>query len=248
MNRRIKMPMFKPVFIEGTTLGDTWHTLLWELYHKGRKYLITKGSFEGTYRYAFDFVSGMIHFPHERPLAPIMPEGSNLPSPTDEQSIENYFINYLMRKDLEIHEHYTYGGYINGNPKLCNLNQLEWIIKHFKKVGFGTEHCYISIGNGSDLLNYDEPYINDQDRKTTACLRGLDFRIIKENDINYLITVGYWRSWDIIAFPENIGGIILLNEFVSQELDIKSGPICFSSKNLHAYEHAFNYIKQRLGK
>jgi len=117
--------------------------------------------------------------------------------------------------------HYTYGGYINGNPKLCGLNQLDFIINHFKKVGFGTEHCYITIGNGDDLANYDIPYKNESERRTTACLRGLDFRIID----NHLITNGYWRSWDIIAFPENTGGVTLLNEFIAQELGIEPGPI-----------------------
>jgi hypothetical protein len=234
---------FKPVFIKATTIDDCWHRLLWELYHKGRKYLITKGSFEGTHRYAFDFVSGVITSPHERPLAPKMPEGSNLPPPTDESSIENYFVNYLMSDILPENTHYTYGGYIRGNPKLCEVDQLSWIISHFKKVGFGTEHNYISIGSGEDLINYDIPYSNDGERRTTCCLRGLDFRIID----GHLTTNGYWRSWDIIAFPENIGGIVLLNEFVSQELEVIPGPITFSSKSLHAYEHTFDYIKNRLG-
>jgi len=235
---------FKPVFIEGTTIDDTWHRLLWELWNKGREYKITKGSFEGSYRKAFDYASGVIHYPHTRPLAPQMPEGCSMPPPTDEESINDYFVNYLMRQDLEENEHYTYGGYINGNKKLCGLNQLEWIVTHFKKVGFGTEHNYITIGNGEDLTNYDIPYSNDMERRTTACLRGLDFRIIDD----VLTTNGYWRSWDIVAFPENIGGVTLLNEYVAQELGVEPGPITFSSKSLHAYSHAFEYIKNRLGK
>jgi len=234
----------KPIFLECTNIDDSWHRLLWELYQNGRKYLITSGSFQGTYRYAFDFVAGVIKNPHERPLAPKMPEGSSLPPPTDELSIENYFINYLMSRNFEEKEHYSYGGYLNGNPKLCKLDQISWICDHFKKVGHGTEHCYATIGNGNDLSNYDIPYSNPNERRTTACLRGLDFRIID----GVLTTNGYWRSWDIIAFPENIAGITLLNEFMAQEIGVEPGPITFSSKSLHSYEHTFDYIKQRLGK
>jgi len=235
---------FKPVFIEGTTIDDTWHRLLWELWEKGREYKITKGSFEGDYRKAFDYVSGVIHYPHTRPLSPQMPEGCSMPPPTTDESIEQYFSEYIMSDTIPKNTHYTYGAYINGNPKVCKLDQLNWICNHFLKVGTGTEHCVISIGNGEELSNYDVPYNNESERRTTACLRLLDFRIID----GCLTTGIYYRSWDIIAFPENIGAFTLLNEFVAQEIGVEPGPLTFASKSLHSYSHAFEYIKNRLGK
>src|SRR5574343_1240839 len=145
------MPICKPVFIEGTTLGDVWFQLLQANYDHGRKYLITNGSYAGCDRLAFDDVSGFIHHPHERPLAPIMPEGSNLPAPTTDHDIEMYFTDYLMNSNIQDNEDYKYATFIVGGryviPKLSMMkkvtdlsevivnvpNQIQWVIDHFKK-------------------------------------------------------------------------------------------------------------------
>lgn len=194
------MPICKPIFIEGTTLGDVWFQLLQANYDHGRRYKITNGSYAGCDRLAFDDVSGFIHYPHERPLAPIMPEGSNLPAPTTDHDIEMYFADYLMNSLIADNEDYKYATFITGGKynipkvlidfgtytkevynKLTTVpNQLEWIIEHFKKVGFGNEHCYITIGYPESNFAYDIPFTNEQERKTSPCLRGLDFRIITE--------------------------------------------------------------------
>lgn len=234
---------FKPVFIEGTTLGDTWFQLLLALNEHGRRYKITKGSYEGCERLAFDFVSGTIKYPYERPLAPIMPEG--LPSVTTDEKIEEYFINYLLTSKREKTEHYKYSSWIIGDKELCPYNQMEWIINHFKKFGYGTEHCFIQIGNPTSNLAYDAPYKTEQDRGTSPCLRGLDYRIIE----NYLVLHVIYRSWDLVsAWCENIGGFARLTETIAEELEIKPGPISFSCKSLHAYDFAVDTIRKRLGK
>lgn len=189
---------FNPVFIKGTDLGDTWFQLLQGVYDNGRKYLITEGSYKGINRLVFDDVAGFISYPHTRPLAPIMPEGSNLPAPTTDNDIEMYFADYLMNSNTQDNEDYKYATFIVGgryNLPKCHLgfkdykngleinvpNQLQWIINHFKEKGFGNEHCYISVGYPESNHAYDIPYISEQERKTSPCLRGLDFRII-END------------------------------------------------------------------
>lgn len=197
------MSIFNPVYIKGTTLGDTWFQLLSALYENGRKYLITKGSYEGAYRLAFDDVSGFIEYPHERPLAPLMPEGSSLPPPTDENTINEYFANYLMDGNIKDNEDYKYATFITGGEyeipqfewndpsvaynscldkgsKVLVPNQVEWIINHFKKYGYGTEHCFMNIGYPESNFAYDIPYTNEQERKTSPCLRGLGFRIIEQ--------------------------------------------------------------------
>jgi thymidylate synthase len=192
---------FKPVWISGTDLNDTWFQLLQGLYDNGRKYLITEGSYKGINRLVFDDVAGFISYPHTKPLAPIMPEGSNLPAPTTDHDIEMYFADYLMNSNIQDNEDYKYATFITGGeyqiPKgiLYNVssykhymsspvivpNQLEWIIKHFKEKGFGNEHCYISVGYPESNFAYDIPYNTEQERKTSPCLRGLDFRIIEDN-------------------------------------------------------------------
>ena len=105
---------FKPVFVEGTTLGDTWFQLLSKLNDNGRRYKITEGSYKGADRLVFDDVSGFIHYPHERPLSPIFPETSALPRPTDDADIEKYFAEYLMDGIKAPNEDYKYATWIVG--------------------------------------------------------------------------------------------------------------------------------------
>jgi hypothetical protein len=118
------MNKFFPVFVRATTLNDCWHQLLIELYEKGRRYKITSGSYEGSDRLAFDFVSGFIAYPHTRPLAPILPEGSYLPRPTTDEDIEFYFSDYLMDTNLAKNEHYKYSSWIVGGNDICKHKQL----------------------------------------------------------------------------------------------------------------------------
>jgi len=263
----------KPIWIEGTTLDDTWFKLLYALKEKGRRYLITKGSYEGQYRLAFDDVAGFIKYPHQRPLAPIMPEG--LPAPTTDEDIEKYFVEYLMDGNIKDNEDYKYGTFISGgeyiipqlylkhegearfninyawdkSPKIIVPNQLDWIINHFKKYGFGTEHCTIQVGYPESNFAYDIPYTNEQERKTSPCLRMLDFRIIEDGGINYLTTKVVYRSWSLISgFCTNMGGFILLNEFISNELGVEPGPLSFTCKSLHAYHFELEFLDKRLGK
>jgi hypothetical protein len=183
MIRKENIMKFNPVFISGKTLGDTWFQLLQGLYDNGRKYLITDGSFKGINRLVFDDVSGFISYPHIRPLAPLMPEGSTLPAPTTDEDIDQYFVNYLMDSNIQDNEDYKYATFIVGGkyqlPKfeyqaptakewgiynkntIVNVpNQLNWIIKHFKEKGFGNEHCYLTVGYPESNFAYDIPYKN----------------------------------------------------------------------------------------
>lgn len=257
---------FKPVFIEGTTLNDTWFQLLYALQKSGRIYPITKGSYEGANRLAFDDVSGFIHRPHERPLAPIMPEASNLPTPTTEQDIEQYFAEYLMNPAMAVNEDYRYSLWIcGGEYKMPHLeiqaptpahwglldeavinvpNQIEWIIKHFKSGGHGNEHCYLTVGYPESNFAYDVPYSNPNERRTSPCLRGLDFRIVD----GALLTKVIYRSWDLWGgWPTNMGGFTLLNEYVANELGIDPGPLSFVCKSLHCYDFQLGVLAARTG-
>jgi thymidylate synthase len=296
---------FNPVYIDATTLDDAWFKLLLACYEKGRKYLITDGSHAGEHRLALDDASGFIHYPHTIPLAPILPEG--VPVPTTDDKIDQYFANYLMDNQLAEHEDYRYGTFIVGgsyhvpllefearNAKMWGVfpeqvnqaiivpNQVEWIIKHFKEKGFGNEHCFLTVGYPESNFAYDVPYENEMERKTSPCLRGLDFRIIEDKfficedcskehrnfvgtfnyypcpfckgnsyyqEKNYLLTKVIYRSWDLWGgFPENMGGFTLLNEYIANELGVEPGPLSFTSKSLHCYEHHTEVLKLRLGK
>lgn len=256
---------FAPTTIHARDLDDAWFSLLSNLFEIGRRYSIDSGSYAGQERLTFDFASGFIDNPHKRPLAPQMPEAGTLPPPTTDEEIEQYFANYLMDSELEENEDYKYGTWIVGGeyqiPKLevglqsysndpitriKTPNQINWIIKHFKEKGLGNAHCYLTVGYPESNFAYDIPYEDETERKTSPCLRGLDFRVI---DNKYLMTHVIYRSWDLVnALPTNLGGITLLNEYVADELEIEPGPLAFSCKDLHAYGFSYDYLKQRLGK
>ncbi len=236
---------WQPVFFEATTLGDAWFQALYLVWNHGRRYRITKGSYEGAYRLEFDFVSGFIKLPHVKPLAPIMPEAISIPPPTSEEEISQYFANYIMDPGLAPNEEYRYSTWING--KVSNeveLTPVEWVIKHFTEAGYGTNHCFIQVGDPTSVFAYDRPYSSEAERGTSPCLRGIDFKIVE----NELFMHVYFRSWDLFSgFCTNLGGLTLLNEYVSSSLQgVKPGPIAFTSKGLHVYDFAIEPLKALL--
>ena len=256
--------MFSPIFINGTTLNDAYFNALWQLWYHGKDYKITEGSFKGNFRREFDFCSGVIIHPHDRPLAPIMP--NNIDPVTTDEAIDQYFANYLMNSKLEPNEEYRYSSWINGADNYYKYRYIqkeikkenmfeesfeynketpiEWVIRHFQEKGYGNNHCYINIGNSDSNFAYDKKYNNEAERGTSPCLRGIDFKI-KENK---LITSVIFRSWDLYSgFPENLGGITLLNEYVAAQLPgVEPGPLAFTSMGLHCYDFQLKMVVMAL--
>jgi len=237
--------MIKSVHIkDGKTLGDTWFQLLSELWVNGRRGVpIDEGSHKGEQRMEFDMVSGISHYPHERPLAPIVPPSCSIVTVNDD-AIQEYFNEYLMNPTCLPNEEYRYAIWIN--RLIMNhftdsfQTQIEWIINHFMQKGYGNNHCYLSVGDEYSNFRYDAPYKNETERKTSPCLRGLDFKI---KDGQLLMGVIY-RSWDLFGgWPENMGGFTLLNEYVCDHLDgVEPGPMCFFSMGLHCYTHQIKAV------
>jgi thymidylate synthase len=259
---------FAFVSLHGRDLDDMWFMLLDNLHRFGREYHITEGSYAGQKRLTFDFVAGFIDFPHTRPLAPSVPESSSLPPPTTDHEIEQYFANYLMNSELAPNEDYRYATWIVGGkyqlpkaelfivdepknqefvwedaPYIKVPNQIQWIIDHFNSKGYGNEHCYLTVGYPESNFAYDVPYNDETERRTSPCLRGLDFRIVN----NRLLTHVIYRSWDLVGgWPTNMGGFALLNQYVADNLEgVEPGPLAFSCKSLHAYDHSYEYVKAR---
>lgn len=254
----------KSVFVNEKTLDGAWFALLSELYKHGRNNHIDAGSFAGANRLEFDFASGTIEFPTTRPLSPIMPDG--VPPVTTDDAIESYFANYLMDGvNLAENEHYRYSTWINGGkyhlPKIEYFNdhegfdieekgflikvpsQVQWAINHYKKAGYGNNHCYIQVGYPESSLGYDMPFTSEADRQTSPCLRGID-TAIKDGKLHMCV---YFRSWDLWAgFPENMGGITLLGMYMSNELGIEMGPLSFASIKLHCYDYQLDLVRARL--
>ena len=242
--------LFKPVFVRGTTLGDVWFNLLVHLNQYGRRGIpITSGSHAGSTRIEFDMASGWVDFPHQRPLAPILPPSVG-EVPTNDEKIEYYFNEYLMNPKKNPEEEYRYSEWVNGQMfneyTGCIETALEWTIRHFKEKGYGNNHCFITVGSNEYNFRYDKLYANETERGTSPCLRGLDFKI-KDG---YLITGVIYRSWDLYSgWPENMGGFTLLSEYICGMLgDVQPGPMSFFSDGLHCYDHQINAMLKVLGK
>jgi thymidylate synthase len=239
----------KPALIEARDLNEAYYKLVAACHKDGVRYKITEGSNKGGERLELSFAAGIINFPHTRPLAPTMPMGVS-PTTTDEK-IEEYFVNYLMDPTLDKNTEYKYSLWING--KLYNQNyafskesQMEWCIRHFMRKGYGNNHCYITVGDPYINFNYDIPYRNETERKTSPCLRGIDLKI-KDNK---LILGVVYRSWDLYAgFPENMGGFAMLNAYIAEQLpDVAPGPLTFASQGLHLYDYQAKAVLEYLRK
>jgi len=265
---------WRPITIHARDLDDAWFLLLDYLFRFGREYEISAGSYAGQNRLTFDFVSGFINHPHNRPMAPRVPESCTLPPPTTDEEIDQYFANYIMNSDLEPNEDYRYATWVVGgwyeiphficehrpplessqyittdvrgsSLKVYVPNQIEWIIDHFQRKGLGNAHCYLTVGYPESNFAYDIPYNNETERRTSPCLRGLDFRVVE----NHLLTHVIYRSWDLVGgFPTNMGGFALLNQYVAEHIGVNPGPLSFSCKDLHAYSMHYDYLRSRLNK
>jgi thymidylate synthase len=259
------------VNVTGLTHDDVWFKLLYELCEKGRIYKIDEGSYKGDFRLEFDFVTGEILHPVRYneagvrlPLAVTAPVGC--PVPTNDDEIEKYFVNYLMDGEKEPNEDYRYSTFIVGgnycipkfkekhltheiiNKEVIVPNQIKWCIEHYKKKGFGNNHCCITIGYPESNLAYDIPYTNETERKTSPCLRLIDTKIIKINNDYHLEFFCYFRSQDAYnGWPTNYGGLALLQEYMAHELGVKVGVLRFASKGLHVYGHAISALISKIG-
>ncbi|MBI4919936.1 thymidylate synthase [Candidatus Azambacteria bacterium] len=204
-----------------------------------------------------------IQYPGTRPLAPLMPEGSNIPAPTSEDDIVEY-LNYLTTKERQLNEHYTYGEDL--------WWQIQWVIRHFREAGDGNNHCYMSVGRPETVnfydtsVDYEETIIvrdrvygvilhqrhisnnwnkNPKDKPSSQCLRGIDVWI-DNGKLHFWV---YFRSWDLWGgFPVNLGGIQLLKEYMASEIGVEDGGMIVSCKDLHVYEHTWAVALMRIKK
>lgn len=242
--------MLKPVYIEATTLNDAWFQLVWNIYDYGRREVVERGSYEGDTRLEFDWVVCRIKYPGVRPLAIQMPESSTVPPPNDEETIEDYFVEYLMGGETAEDEDYTYGerlvNYLNMElepykttnfVKTERFNQVEHVIETYRTHGYRNNQMILTIGEPGDLKLGDPP-----------CLRHIDTRIQKEKDGKYYLHFyPYFRSNDLWnGWPTNLGGIQLLKEYMAALIDVEDGEIIYSSKGLHLYGHMLEVAEMRM--
>ncbi|MFA5361894.1 MAG: thymidylate synthase [Candidatus Omnitrophota bacterium] len=236
----------EPVFIDAFDLDDAWFQCLSKVLDKGYVYKIDRGSYEGQRRLEFDFVVVRVKHPGHQ-IIPIIPEGMNIPAPTDMDYIHGY-LSYLLTGAKTATEDYTYGERLV-DPKVkmrdadgkemnkempLQVNQIEEVIKIYKKQGSGTNQAVMEIGMPSDIKLADPP-----------CLRIIDTRV-RYGKLHFIL---YFRSWDLWGgFPSNLGGLQLVKQYMAEEIGVGDGEIVAVSKGLHLYEYSWDLAKMRTNK
>jgi len=127
-----------------------------------------------------------------------------------------------MSDQVAENEQYTYGSFIHA--------QIDRIIELLNTSSGNTNQATICIGDVSTTFLDDPP-----------CLRSLSFKVYNGK----LQLCVYFRSWDLVAgFPENLGGLQLVKEYVLSNLTFpcKDGSIIAVSDGLHIYDHFFNLV------
>jgi len=219
-----------PFFVTAKTISDAWFQLIYNLFDNAYAQKIQKGSFEHEqYRLQYSGIAVYIEHPYYD-MIPIMPPNSNIPAPTTQEYIDDYFANYLMDPDLSENETYRYATRIHHRmPK--GGTQLDRIVEMLRETPL-TNQAVLEIATPEDL---DICYGNDG-KLDPPCLRLLDFKVIPVENRLVLTVSAYFRSWDLWAgLPTNLGGIELLKQFVAGETALKNGPMYAYSAGAHIY-------------
>ncbi len=214
--------IFESNIIKERTIEDAWRSSMWCCVRNGYAYRTRVGSYTGQLRKQLDYVVMIIEQPYTRPLAVSLPENSGIPAPTSEEAIQQYFYEYLATDTKAAGEDYTYGQYIAG--------QTDRLIEILNTSEGMTNQACMNVGNEASINLADPP-----------CLRVADFKVV-----NGLLQLNvYFRSWDLFAgFPQNIGGLQLLKEYILTHLNFKvdDGPIVAYSSGAHIYEQYFSLV------
>jgi thymidylate synthase len=236
-----------PVFIDAFDLDDAWFQCLSKILDEGHVYTIDRGSYKGQRRLEFDLAVIRSKKPAHQ-IIPLIPEGMNIPAPTDMDYINGY-LSYLLTGQKTETEDYTYGERLvdpkvkikeerNGQEMVreipLNVNQVEEVIKMYKTEGHGTNQAIMEIGMPSDIKLVDPP-----------CLRLIDTRI-RYGKLHFIL---YFRSWDLWGgMPSNLGGLQLVKQYMAQEIGVEDGEMVAVSKGLHLYEYSWELAKIRTKK
>lgn len=203
--------------IEVWTLEEAWCEACRECVQSGYIYTIQRGSYEGQQRKQLPYLTLYIHHPEMRPLAPLT---QGVPVATDD-SIHDYFINYLINPEKAEGEDYTYGQRL--------MPHLDRLIEMLQKTP-GTNQATVEIARPEDILLESPP-----------CLRVLSWKVIGGK----LCLSSFWRSWDLYAaLSTNLGGLQLLNEMIAEATGLESGFQVAYSDGAHIYDHFWGFFDE----
>lgn len=202
--------------IEVWTLEEAWSEACRRCVRDGHIYTIQRGSYEGQQRKQLPLLALHIEHPETRPLAP---STQGVPVATDD-SIFDYFVNYLINPEKHPMEDYSYGERL--------MPHLATVIAMLRNTP-GTNQATIEIAGPEDILLESPP-----------CLRVLSWKVVG----GQLWLTSFWRSWDLCAaLPTNLGGLQLLNETVAEAAELETGPQVAYSDGGHIYDHFWHFFE-----
>ncbi len=214
--------MYENNVVIATDLNDAWRQSLECCSKNGIDYKIEKGSYAGEYRRQLEHLTLIIESPSRRPFNFYVPQG--IPSPADQEAIDEYFTNYIIGDKRSDKEDYTYANYIT--------LQYDRLVKILNESEGFTNQAIITIGECNSINLQDPP-----------CLRSIAFKRYR----NKLQATLYFRSWDLFSgLPLNLSGIQMLKESIIMDLnfDIEDGPMVVFSDGGHIYGMYSSVINQ----
>lgn len=210
-------------YVRGITIEHVWRDLMWLCVRNGWGFVVKGGSYIGQIRLQLANAHALITNPRAENgrLAPILPPP--FPPVTNEEAIEDYFQKKIIGTETDINEDYTYGEFI--------APQLPRVIELLNFSQGNTNQACITIGEPSSIFLGDPP-----------CLRVVSFKVV-EGKLEMSV---FFRSWDLFAgFPQNMGGLQLLKEYVLAHLEFGAddGFINCYSDGIHVYDQYFDIVR-----
>ncbi len=225
-------------YVEEFTIAQAWRSVMWLCLESENsiKYKVENasktdefGSYIGQFRLQLPFVNIRIKTPWV--WEPFTNETSPF-RPTDQESVDKYFLKYLMDDTLEPNEVYKYATWIKP--------QVEDIIKNLIISEGKTNQATINVGDNTCTKMSDPP-----------CLRVMSFKAVD----GILRSTVFFRSWDLVCgLPENLWGFQRVKEYVLEMVNsgleengsnirLKDGELICYSDGLHIYSQYFDLVK-----
>lgn len=252
----------KCIHIEARDLPDAWFQCIYKAIEEGHVFKIDRGSYAGSERLEFDYITVHIKYPGHEPLLPQISERWAIPDPVDQNYLDDY-LPYLMTGELKGGESYTYGQRICRYP--LDGQGTKYMLKQYKDIFIQDTEIWnndkiIIVDHDTTYLNQMELLIwtyknkgyrnnqmvlqvahpSDMLLQDPPCLRHIDTRI-QNGKLHFF---PYFRSWDLFnGFPANLAAIQIMKEYIANEIGVKDGEIIAASKGLHLYKHVFDISK-----
>jgi len=129
------------VHIQARDIPDSWFQVIDTCYRRGRDYIITKGSYEGSKRRELDFVTIRIRHPCMQPREtrlPTIPPAYGIPDPIPGgvEYVDDY-AQYILTPHIKENETYTYGSRLTGelaanDSARPQRSQMDEVIRRYK--------------------------------------------------------------------------------------------------------------------